>query len=157
MEDQLQKPNQSTLNLSDNLSTLFSHLSFNFKSKMLRCTKIIALPCKTNEKTNKKQSDELVFSAGQILASYLEPSWYFLSNEVLREMADWAYWNICWLGEGRSGPWVGETRESGSAWGTWVIRCQPGPVPSVLYSIMGTRYISEAPLRDTEQTRHKSI
>ncbi len=86
--------------------------------------------------------------------SYLEPSWYFLSKEVLREMAAWAYWNICWLGEGRSGPWVGETRDSGSPWGTWVILCQPGPVPIVLYSMMGTRYSSEAPLKNTKENYH---
>lgn len=105
----------------------------------------------TSENTGKYLNERAAYVFGMTLShiSYLDPSWYFLSKEVLREMAACVYWNICWPGEGWSGPWVGETRDSGSPWGTWVILCQPGPAPRVLYSMTGTRYSSEAPLKNT--------
>lgn len=138
--DQSHKPNQSTLHLH-----LFPIV---FPSYFHEIWIVIIY---TSEITGKYLNERAAYVFGMTLShiSYLDPSWYFLSKEVLREMAACAYWNICWPGEGWSGPWVGETRDSGSPWGTWVILCQPGPAPRVLYSMTGTRYSSEAPLKNT--------
>lgn len=91
---------------------------------------------------------------------YLDPSGNFLSKEVLRGIAAWCCWRICWHCR-RSGPCVGEPRDRGApaAVGTrcqvvfllkGVLYSQGVPSLSTLYSTMGMRYSSEQPLRGRE-------
>lgn len=91
---------------------------------------------------------------------YLHPSGNFLSKEVLRGIAAWCCWRICWHCK-RSGPCVGEPRDRGApaAVGTrcqvvfllkGVLYSQGVPSLSTLYSTMGMRYSSEQPLRRRE-------
>lgn len=93
---------------------------------------------------------------------YLDPSCNFLSKEVLRGIAAWCCCRICWHCR-RSGPCVGEPRESGApaAVGTrcqvvfllkGVLYSQGVPSLSTLYSTMGMRYSSEQPLRRQEES-----
>lgn len=97
---------------------------------------------------------------------HLDPSGSFLSKEVLRGMAAWCCWRICWHCR-RSGPCVGEPRDIGApaAVGTrcqvvfllkGVLYSQGVPSLSTLYSTMGIRYSSEQPLRGTDEETEKS-
>lgn len=86
---------------------------------------------------------------GGSTGTYLEPSGNFLSKDVLRGMAAWCCWRICWHCR-RSGPCVGEPRDSATpaVAGTrchvvfllkGVLYSQGVPSLSTLYSTMGMR------------------
>lgn len=73
-------------------------------------------------------------------SEHLEPSGNFLSKEVLRGIAAWCCWRICWHCK-RSGPWVGEHRDSApAAVGT---RCQ------VVFLLKGVLYSHGVPSLST--------
>lgn len=83
------------------------------------------------------------------MMTYLEPSGNFLSKDVLRGMAAWCCWRICWHCS-RSGPCVGEPRDNATpaVVGTrchvvfllkGVLYSQGVPSLSTLYSTMGMR------------------
>lgn len=99
----------------------------------------------------------------ELMPVYLDPSGSFRSKEVLRGIAAWCCWRICWHCR-RSGPCVGEPRDScaPAAVGTrcqvvfllkGVLYSQGVPSLSTLYSTMGMRQSSEQPLRGREGGR----